>query len=70
MFGASGGERTGQTAEEYTAGSFLELLTTPKGIASARKAVVGLRREINANDIRVNSKCRVPGCSPPTATSP
>jgi len=28
MFGASGGERAGLTAEEFTAGSFLELLTT------------------------------------------
>jgi len=28
MFGAPGGEKAGHTAEEYTAGSFLELLTT------------------------------------------
>jgi hypothetical protein len=53
MFGASGGEGAGQTAEEYTAGSFLGTADDLKGIASARKAVVGLRREINVNDIRV-----------------
>jgi integrase len=48
-FGASGGERA---AEEYIAASFLGTADDLKSIASARKAVVGLRREINLNDVR------------------
>jgi hypothetical protein len=52
MFGASGGERAGQTAEECRR-IVLGTADDLKGIASARKVVAGLRREINVNDIRV-----------------
>ena len=52
-FGASGGERTDQTAEEYTVASFLEQLMTLKASPPLARAVVGLRREINLNDVRI-----------------
>jgi len=46
----------GADGRKYTAASFLELADDLKSLALARKAVVGLRREINRNDIRIRRK--------------
>ena len=53
MYGVSDGVRQVQMAVKYTAGFVLGTADDFKNIASARNAVVGLRREINLNDVRV-----------------
>ena len=55
MFGASDGERADQTAETIHRRIVLGTADDPKTIASARKAVVGLTREINLNDVRTKT---------------
>src|ERR1700733_138337 len=55
MFGASDGERADQTAEKIHRRIVLGTADDPKTIASARKAVVGLTREINLNDVRTKT---------------